>query len=253
MEHILSWIIWLPVIGIVAILLIPREKELLIKITAAVATGIQLMLAILLWSNFDSGSGTFQFTERAEWIPSVNIFYSLGVDGLSLPMAILTPLLCFLSVFVSWKIDRAVKGYFALFLLLDTGMIGVFLSLDFFLFYVFWEVMLLPMYFLIGIWGGPQREYAAIKFFLYTLVGSVLMLIAVIALYLNCGKTFDIPTLMETAQTSLDGILWWGFSAIKIIWILLFIGFAIKVPVFPFHTWLPLAHVEAPTAISVIL
>ena len=253
MEHILSWIIWLPVIGIVAILLIPREKELLIKITAAVATGIQLMLAILLWSNFDSGSGTFQFTEKAEWIPSVNIFYSLGVDGLSLPMAILTPLLCFLSVFVSWKIDRAVKGYFALFLLLDTGMIGVFLSLDFFQFYVFWEVMLLPMYFLIGIWGGPQREYAAIKFFLYTLVGSVLMLIAVIALYLNCGKTFDIPTLMETAQTSLDGVLWWGFSAIKIIWILLFIGFAIKVPVFPFHTWLPLAHVEAPTAISVIL
>ena len=132
-------------------------------------------------------------------------------------------------------------------------MIGVFLALDFFLFYVFWEVMLLPMYFLIGIWGGPQREYAAIKFFLYTLVGSVLMLIAVIALYLNCGKTFDIPTLMETAQTDLDGVLWWGFSAIKIIWILLFIGFAIKVPVFPFHTWLPLAHVEAPTAISVIL
>ncbi|MDP6570169.1 MAG: NADH-quinone oxidoreductase subunit M, partial [Candidatus Marinimicrobia bacterium] len=179
--------------------------------------------------------------------------YSLGVDGLSIPMVILTPLLCFLSVFVSWKIDRAVKGYFALFLLLDTGMIGVFLALDFFLFYVFWEVMLLPMYFLIGMWGGPQREYAAIKFFLYTLVGSVLMLIAVIALYLNCGKTFDIPTLMETAQTDLDGVLWWGFSAIKIIWILLFIGFAIKVPIFPFHTWLPLAHVEAPTAISVIL
>ena len=253
MDHILSWIIWFPVIGIALILFIPREKETLIKLTAAGATGIQLLLAMLLWSNFDSGSGTFQFTERAEWIPSVNIFYSLGVDGLSLPMAILTPLLCFLSVFVSWKIDRAVKGYFALFLLLDTGMIGVFLSLDFFLFYVFWEVMLLPMYFLIGIWGGPQREYAAIKFFLYTLVGSVLMLIAVIALYLNCGKTFDIPTLMETAQTSLNGVLWWGFSAIKIIWILLFIGFAIKVPVFPFHTWLPLAHVEAPTAISVIL
>ena len=253
MEHILSWIIWLPVIGIAVILFIPREKKTLIKLTSAGATGIQLLLAMLLWSNFDSGVGTFQFVERGEWIPSVNIFYSLGVDGLSLPMVILTPLLCFLAVFVSWNIDRAVKGYFALFLLLNTGMIGVFLALDFFLFYVFWEVMLLPMYFLIGMWGGPQREYAAIKFFLYTLVGSVLMLIAVIALYLNCGKTFDIPTLMETAQTDLDGVLWWGFSAIKIIWILLFIGFAIKVPVFPFHTWLPLAHVEAPTAISVIL
>jgi len=253
MEHILSWIIWLPVIGIAVILFIPREKETLIKLTSAGATGIQFLLAMLLWSNFDSGVGTFQFVERGEWIPSINIFYSLGVDGLSLPMVILTPLLCFLAVFVSWNIDRAVKGYFALFLLLNTGMIGVFLALDFFLFYVFWEVMLLPMYFLIGIWGGPQREYAAIKFFLYTLVGSVLMLIAVIALYLNCGKTFDIPTLMETAQTDLDGVLWWGFSAIKIIWILLFIGFAIKVPVFPFHTWLPLAHVEAPTAISMIL
>ena len=253
MEHILSWLIWLPVIGIAVILFIPREKESLIRITAAVATGIQLLLSLLLWSKFDSSLGTFQFVEKLEWIPSINIFYSLGVDGLSLPMVILTPLLCFLAVFVSWKIDRAVKGYFALFLLLDTGMIGVFLSLDFFLFYVFWEVMLLPMYFLIGMWGGPQREYAAIKFFLYTLVGSVLMLIAVIALYLNCGKTFDIPTLMDVAPTALKGVVWWGFSGIKVIWILLFIGFAIKVPVFPFHTWLPLAHVEAPTAISVIL
>ena len=150
MEHILSWLIWLPVIGIAVILFIPREKESLIRLTAAVATGIQLLLSLLLWSRFDSSLGTFQFVEKLEWIPSINIFYSLGVDGLSLPMVILTPLLCFLAVFVSWKIDRAVKGYFALFLLLDTGMIGVFLSLDFFLFYVFWEVMLLPMYFLIG-------------------------------------------------------------------------------------------------------
>lgn len=253
MEYILSWLIWMPVIGIAVILFIPREKENIIKMTAVVTTGIQLALALLLWSKFDTGLGTFQFVEKAEWIPSINIFYSLGVDGLSLPMVILTPLLSFLAVFVSWNIDRAVKGYFALFLLLDTGMIGVFLALDFFLFYVFWEVMLLPMYFLIGMWGGPQREYAAIKFFLYTLVGSVLMLVAVIGLYLNCGKTFDIPTLMETAPDALNGVMWWGFSAIKIIWILLFIGFAIKVPVFPFHTWLPLAHVEAPTAISVIL
>ena len=252
-EHILSWLVWLPCIGIAIILFIPRDKDFLIRITAAITTGIQLLLSIVLWSRFDSNLGTFQFIERMEWIPSINIFYSLGVDGLSLPMVILTPLLCFLAVFISWKIDKAVKGYFALFLLLNTGMMGVFLSLDFFLFYVFWEVMLLPMYFLIGMWGGPQREYAAIKFFLYTLVGSVLMLIAIIALYLNCGKTFDIPTLMDVAPKAFDDVMWWGFSGIKVVWILLFIGFAIKVPVFPFHTWLPLAHVEAPTAISVIL
>ena len=191
--------------------------------------------------------------EKAVWIPSFNISYILGVDGLSLPMVLLTGLLFFLSTFVSWNINRAVKGYFALFLLLDTGVMGVFLSLDFFLFYVFWEVMLLPMYFLIGMWGGPQREYAAIKFFLYTLFGSVLILVAILALYFTCGHTFDMLELMKTTPTVLNGVVWWGMSAIKVIWILLFIGFAIKVPVFPFHTWLPLAHVEAPTAISVIL
>lgn len=181
--NILSWTVWMPVIGSIAILLIPREKENVIKITAAVATGLQLWLAILLWMQFDRSSSGFQFQEHLSWIPSFNISYFLGVDGLSMPMVFLTALLSFLCVFVSWNINRAVKGYFALFLLLDTGMMGVFLSLDFFLFYIFWEVMLLPMYFLIGMWGGPQREYAAIKFFLYTLAGSVLMLIAILALY----------------------------------------------------------------------
>ena len=253
MEHILSWLIWLPIIGMVAIAFIPREKEDVIKITAAVTTGLQFLLTLVLWKNFDSGSGAMQFMERAEWIPSFNIAYILGVDGLSLPMAILTGLLCFLGIFVSWNINQAVKGYFALFLLLDTGIMGVFLSMDFFLFYIFWEVMLLPMYFLIGIWGGPQREYAAIKFFLYTLFGSVLLLVGILGLYFSCGKTFDILELMQVAPQALGGVMWWGMSGIKVIWILLFIGFAIKVPVFPFHTWLPLAHVEAPTAISVLL
>ena len=251
--NILSLLIWLPIVGMVAIAFIPRKQEEVIKIVAAVATGLQLFLAILLWMQFDKTAIGFQFTEKYTWIPSFNIFYTLGVDGLSLPMVILTPLLSFLAIFVSWNIKRAVKGYFALFLLLDTGMMGVFLALDFFLFYVFWEVMLLPMYFLIGMWGGPQRVYAAIKFFLFTLVGSVLMLIAILALYFTCGQTFDMVTLMQTAPEALSGVLWWGMSAIKVIWILLFIGFAIKVPVFPLHTWLPLAHVEAPTAISVIL
>ena len=253
MENILNWIIWFPIIGMVAIAFIPRDKENVIKITAAVATGLQLLLTLVLWQNYDAGDGGMQFMVRAEWIPSFNITYILGVDGLSLPMAILTALLCFIGVFVSWNINKAVKGYFALFLLLDTGIMGVFLSMDFFLFYIFWEVMLLPMYFLIGMWGGPQREYAAIKFFLYTLFGSVLMLIGILGLYFTCGKTFDILELMRVAPEALNGVMWWGMSAIKVIWILLFIGFAIKVPVFPFHTWLPLAHVEAPTAISVLL
>ena len=253
MENILNWIIWFPIIGMVAIAFIPRDKENVIKITAAVATGFQFLLTLVLWQNYDAGDGGMQFMVRAEWIPSFNITYILGVDGLSLPMAILTALLCFIGVFVSWNINKAVKGYFALFLLLDTGIMGVFLSMDFFLFYIFWEVMLLPMYFLIGIWGGPQREYAAIKFFLYTLFGSVLMLVGILGLYFTCGKTFDILELMRVAPEALNGVMWWGMSAIKVIWILLFIGFAIKVPVFPFHTWLPLAHVEAPTAISVLL
>ena len=251
--NILSWLIWLPIVGVVAIALIPREKEDFIKITSAAITGLQFLLTLVLWNNFDAANGQIQFMEQYEWIPSFNIEYFLGVDGLSLPMVILTGLLFFLGVFVSWNVNKAVKGYFALFLLLNTGVMGVFLSLDFFLFYIFWEVMLLPMYFLIGMWGGPQREYAAIKFFLYTLFGSVLMLVGVLGLYFACGNTFNILELTKIAPEALGGVLWWGISGIKVIWVLLFIGFAIKVPVFPFHTWLPLAHVEAPTAISVLL
>ena len=172
--NILSWLIWLPIIGVSVIAFIPRDKVDLIKIVSALATGLQFLLTLVLWNNFDSSIGSIQFEENYEWIPSFNIWYYLGVDGLSIPMVILTGLLFFIGVFVSWNTKKAVKGYFALFLLLNTGVMGVFLSLDFFLFYIFWEVMLLPMYFLIGMWGGPQREYAAIKFFLYTLFGSVL-------------------------------------------------------------------------------
>ena len=252
-NYILSLLIWLPVLGMVAIAFIPREKENSIKIAAAITTGVQFILTLILWNGFDLQNGGMQKNEMYNWIPSFNISYHLGVDGLSLPMVILTGLLFFIGVFVSWNIKKAVKGYFALFLMLNTGVMGVFLSLDFFLFYIFWEVMLLPMYFLIGMWGGPQREYAAIKFFLYTLFGSVLMLVGILGLYFYCGKTFNIVELNSTAPQALDGVLWWGVSAIKVIWVLLFIGFAIKVPVFPFHTWLPLAHVEAPTAISVLL
>jgi NADH-quinone oxidoreductase subunit M len=175
-------------------------------------------------------------------------------------MVLLTALLSFLCIFASWGIEKGVKGYFALFLLLDTGMMGVFIALDFFLFYIFWEVMLLPMYFLIGIWGGPRREYAAIKFFLYTLFGSVLMLLAILALYFNSEPhTFDMTQLIaQNATYSTKTLAIWPFDHLRwgfqhIIWLALFIGFAIKIPAFPFHTWLPDAHVEAPTAISVIL
>ena len=164
----------------------------------------------------------------------------------------LTALLSLISIVASWKIDKSPKGYFSLFLLLDAGMMGVFVALDFFLFYVFWEVMLLPMYFLIGMWGGPQRTYAAIKFFLFTLFGSVLMLLAMLALYFYSEPhTFNLMTLIAEAP-KIDAQLW-GLDIKWLIWVALFVGFAIKVPIFPFHTWLPLAHVEAPTAVSVIL
>jgi NADH-quinone oxidoreductase subunit M len=175
-------------------------------------------------------------------------------------MVLLTALLSFLCIFASFGIDRGVKGYFALFLMLEAGMMGVFAALDFFLFYIFWEVMLLPMYFLIGIWGGPRREYAAIKFFLYTLFGSVLMLLAILALYFNTNpNTFDMTVMMAQAGNYSTRILpFWPFDQLRwgfqhVVWMALFIGFAIKIPAFPFHTWLPDAHVEAPTAISVIL
>src|SRR5262245_10311634 len=171
----------------------------------------------------------------------------MGVDGLRLLMVLLTALLCFLCIFASFGIEKAVKGYFALFLLLDTGMMGVFCALDFLLFYIFWEVMLLPMYFLIGLWGGPRREYAAIKFFLYTLFGSVFMLLAMLYMYFSVEPhTFNMLTLMQQAPK-------YTLYAQIMVWVALFVGFAIKVPLFPFHTWLPDAHVEAPTAISVIL
>jgi len=256
MEHyILSLLIFVPVFG--AILMLPISKYLgstTSKFVALVSTAVQLLLSIWLYCNFDSSISVQDspFTVNAEWISHFNIFYYIGVDGLSMPMVILTALLSFLCIIASWNIDKRPLGYFSLFLLLDAGMMGVFLSLDFFLFYIFWEVMLLPMYFLIGMWGGPQRHYAAIKFFLYTLFGSVFMLLAMLALYYyTTPNTFSLTTLIVEAP-KIDAELW-GMDIRYLIWIGLFIGFAIKVPVFPFHTWLPLAHVEAPTAISVIL
>ncbi len=188
-----------------------------------------------------------RYVEFGTWISAFNVNYFLGVDGISLPLLVLAGLLSILCVWYSFNIENGVKAYMALFLLLEGGLIGVFCSLDFFLFYVFWEVVLLPMYFLIGFWGGPRRLYAAIKFFIYTLAGSVIMLVALLALYFKDGyDTFNVLTLMGMAPTFAADFQTWIFIA-------LFAGFAIKVPVVPFHTWLPDAHVEAPTAISMML
>ena len=255
-EHILSWMTFFPVIGAAVIAFIPSERKEVIKTVAAAAAAVPLILAVQLFMNFDRGTTAFQFVEHYTWIKSFNIEYFMGIDGLSVPMVLLTALLSFLCVIASWNIAKATKGYFALFLILEAGMFGVFMALDFFLFYVFWEVMLLPMYFLIGIWGGPRREYAAIKFFLYTLAGSVLMLLAMIAFYLNVqdpvtgGHTFNMLHMFDQANHN----AWLQGTTVRhLLWMGLFIGFAIKVPIFPFHTWLPDAHVEAPTAVSVIL
>jgi len=263
-SSILSLLIFIPVFGALSMLIvsvlsnkeiIPKQNKDIYKYIALITTGIQLLLAIILYMKFDPTLSVIEspFTVQLDWIPSFNIQYYIGVDGLSMPMIILAALLSFLCILISWNVEKHVLGYFSLFLLLDAGMMGVFMSLDFFLFYVFWEVMLLPMYFLIGMWGGPQRHYAAIKFFLYTLFGSVFMLLGMLALYFYApgGNSFNLIHLITQAP-QIDASLW-GFDMRLLIWFALFIGFAIKVPVFPFHTWLPLAHVEAPTAISVIL
>ncbi|GJQ19688.1 MAG: oxidoreductase [Bacteroidia bacterium] len=275
---ILTWITFLPIIGMVAVLTVPKGKEGPLKWVPAGVTFLQVVLAIVIYFSFNQGMAGInslegmQFVEKATWIDvpatswfgRIQIEYFLGVDGLSVSMVLLTALISFIAVFASWNIEKSLKGYMAMLLLLDTGMMGVFVALDFFLFYVFWELMLLPMYFLIGIWGGPRREYAAIKFFLYTLLGSVLILLAMIALYFSVTvmdpltgekiHTFNMLAMMNPANYEPGSLLagigtYWRSLA----YIALFIGFAIKVPIFPFHTWLPDAHVEAPTAISVIL
>ncbi len=249
---LLSLMIFIPLLGMIAVLLLPRESEELIKRV----TLIPLALAVYLFISYDRSTAGTQYVVNAPWIDAFNIQYHIGIDGLSVTLLLLTALLGPICVIASWRnIEKGIKAYMALFLLLETGMLGFFAALDLFLFYVFFELTLLPMYFLIGIWGGPRREYAAIKFFLYTLFGSVLMLVAMIAVYLNSGdpgaRTFDIPTLIALASTEGHALNNLNFQ----IWVFLgfFIGFAVKVPIFPFHTWLPDAHVEAPTAISVIL
>ncbi len=242
---ILTFLTFVPLLGVIAVMLLKRENVGAIRWTSAFFSFVPLVASFFLLAGYDWSTSTIQFIERYEWFPQVNISYFMGADGLSVPMLFLTALLSFISIIASFGIKERVKEYFAWFLLLEVGMMGVFCALDFFLFYVFWEIMLVPMYFLIGVWGGPRREYAAIKFFLYTLFGSVFMLVGILALYFTTG-TLDMMELIAKNSMYAYTFQLWVFAAF-------FIGFAIKVPVFPFHTWLPDAHVEAPTAVSVIL
>ena len=249
-QHLLSIVLFTPLAGLAILLLIPGKSKDLIRIWANLVGFAGFLISLPLVKNFQAGTPGFQFEESVDWIPSLGARYHIGMDGISLLLVMLTTLMGFIAILCSWNaIQDRVKEYYAMFLLLQTGMIGVFLSLDFFLFYVFWELVLVPMYFIIGVWGGPRKLYAAIKFFLYTLAGSVLMLLGILTLYFRHFDqfhtyTFEISELMNTSLPL--GTQQWIFWAF-------FLGFAIKVPMFPFHTWLPDAHVEAPTAGSVIL
>jgi NADH-quinone oxidoreductase subunit M len=299
-------IVFLPalVAAVLSLPIIPKAREELIRWIGLITTAVVFVLS--LWmampalfgavgpAQFRLGEPGMQAVVKMPWIKAFGIEYLLGVDGISMPLVVLTTFLSMLAAAASWPITKHVKAYFVLFLLLETGMLGVFVSLDFFLFYVFWEVMLLPMYFLIGIWGGPRREYAAIKFFLYTLLGSVLMLLAILMLYFTSDlrslsdeqlvaahvvspsldaaaraesiaairsaqapvHTFNLLALAEIGQlpnSPFAAARVWGMSLETWAFLLLLIGFVIKVPVVPVHTWLPDAHVEAPTPISMIL
>ncbi len=267
---LLTLMVFFPLVGAALVLLAPRGRVRLVRAIALATSLVPLAAAVEVVARFDrtfslaAGNYGAQFVQHAVWIPSFNVEYYVGVDGLSVTMVLLTALVTTIAIIASFGIDKSVRGYFALLLLLETGMLGTFVALDFFLFYIFWELMLVPMYFLIGIWGGPRKEYAAIKFFLYTLVGSVLILLAIIALYFHSSPTtlvdgtparhsFDMLKLAWDNDWSGKALTLFGFDFARVVWVALFIGFAIKIPMFPLHTWLPDAHVEAPTAVSVIL
>jgi NADH-quinone oxidoreductase subunit M len=302
----LTAILFIPAVvaAFLSLPIIPKAREEAVRWITLATTAVVFVLSLwMAWPQLFGAVGPAQFTigeagmqgiVKQPWIPAFNIEYLLGVDGISMPLVLLTTFLSMLAAAASWPITKHVKAYHVLFLLLETGMLGVFVSLDFFLFYVFWEVMLLPMYFLIGIWGGPRREYAAIKFFLYTLLGSVLMLLAILMLYFTSDLRMLSPEQLQTAHVIAPGldaaaaadavnaiktaadpihtfnllalaqlgqlpsspfaaVNLWGMSLETWAFLLLLIGFVIKVPVVPVHTWLPDAHVEAPTPISMIL
>jgi len=255
--QLLNVITYLPAIGALIILIgFRRASRETVARFATVVAGLGFLVSLPLWFGWESAPRDafgFRFVQEANWIESLGVKYVVGIGGISMLLVLLTTMLGFIAILSSWtSITKKVPEYYAAMLLLQTGMLGVFVSLDFFLFYIFWEVMLVPMYFIIGVWGGPRKIYAAVKFFIYTLLGSLLMLIGILALYLYHGSmtelyTFDVRVLQGMgAWTEWFQLQYW-------VWLAFFVAFAIKVPMFPFHTWLPDAHVEAPTAGSVIL
>ena len=243
MDHLLTWVIFLPLIGAAIALLIKDDAT--VKVLALVTCVADFLLSVPLWLNFNMDTAAFQYEVSYAWIPTFNVNYHLGIDGISLLLVIMTTFLAPFCVLCSWNaITERSREFMISLLVMQTAMIGVFCALDLVLFYIFWEAMLIPMYLMVGVWGGVNRVYAAKKFFIYTLAGSLLLLVAIVYMFLHGGQTFDIPKLMEV-----------GFDPMAQMWLFaaLFIAFAIKVPMFPFHTWLPHAHVQAPTAGSVIL
>ena len=243
--NLLDFVIFLPLVGAIAIGFLPRDNVRLLRYAALGVTLLTFVMSIGLLMNFDSGKSGFQLGTEAEWVPEWGVGYVTGLDGVSLWMVMLTTFLMPLGVLASWSIDKRHKPYFAFLLALETGMLGVFSSLDLFLFYLFWEVTLVPMYFLIGIWGYGRRLYAAMKFFLFTLLGSLLMLVAIIFLYFAVDPhTFDYQSLLGTP---------FSIGTQRVLFLAFFASFAVKVPLVPFHTWLPDAHTEAPTAGSIML
>ncbi len=246
---ILTVVTFFPLVGVLILLFVDKESKNVLRWTAFITTVVEFFLSLPLYFRFQLGTHHFQFVEKVGWIKILGSHYHLGIDGITLFLVLLTTFLTMLSILASWSIEKHVKEYMISFLLLETTMVGVFCSLDMLLFYLFWEAMLVPMYLLIGVWGGPRRVYAAIKFFLYTMAGSVLMLVSIIYLYYHHYKvagelTFDLAKLLSTPVAV--SVAPWLFLAFAL-------AFAIKVPMWPFHTWLPDAHVEAPTAGSVIL
>ncbi len=251
MKALLSIVTFLPAAGAVLVFLLPRRQEALTKAAALAVTVVAFAASLPLYWGFDPAVADYQFVELRAWMPTLGISYHLGIDGISLLLVLLTTFLMPLVLLSAWRaIESRWKEFAITMLLLETGMLGVFVALDLFLFYVFWEAMLIPMYLIIGIWGGSNRIYAAIKFVLYTLAGSLLMLVAILAVYFQHGAatgayTFDLPVVAQFVLPA-------GLNQ-NLLFLAFALAFAIKVPMFPFHTWLPDAHVEAPTAGSVIL
>jgi NADH-quinone oxidoreductase subunit M len=247
--NFLTTILFLPLLGAIVIALISKKDDRLIKRLAAIFTFIPLALAVYLFIAFDrsSGAAVFQFEEKYLWIAPLNAYYHLGVDGLSLPLMLLTTFLGFLAVLISWKVDDRPRQFFAWLLLLETSIIGVFVSLDLLLFFIMWEIEVIPMYFLISTWGAGRKEYSAIKYVIYTLFGSAFMLAGILSLYFTTGSL----SMVDIANQGLG--MAQSIMPAAAIFFLLFIGFAVKLPMFPLHTWLPDAHTDAPTAVSVML